>query len=181
MSSQCCYFCQINAEFTAISQVKWSLDLHVMWWVEGRGVGLWLPRLADNHSPLSSSWLKWKGRGAVAACRVLCWAPGEDFHVDRPRANPTRTLEVNRSSPQDHRRAVMGCGQWRSVGSDGRKKVRDFGGSRKAAHRKRPASGTLTAVWGLRSLKREQIVPCWLVSVCVLSETPKIPSVLSLM
>lgn len=119
MSSQCCCFCQINAEFTAISQVKWSLDLHVMWWVEGWGAGLWLPRLADNHSPLSSSWLKWKGRGAallewaVAACRVLCWAPGEDFHVDRPRANPTRTLEVNRSSPQDHRRAVTGCRQWR--------------------------------------------------------------------
>lgn len=57
---------------------------------------------------------KWKGRGAaliewaVAACRVLCRAPGEDFHVGRPSVNPTLTLEVNRSSPEDHRRAVTG-------------------------------------------------------------------------
>ena len=57
---------------------------------------------------------KWKGRGAalvewaVAACRVLCWAMEEDFHVDRPSSNPTRTLEVNRSSPEDHRRAMTG-------------------------------------------------------------------------
>lgn len=87
-----------------------------MWWMEGRGAGFLLPRLPDSHGPFSCSWLKWKGRGAallvewaLAACRVMYWPLWEDLHMDRPRANTTCVLEVNRSSPQDHRRAMTGA------------------------------------------------------------------------